>query len=176
MGNKINISTFLESKLDIPNLSSDSQFDAVFDSITDLVATVLNVPVALITFVDSDHIWIHSQVGYQESKVIPNRKIFCGMFPEDKEYFQIRNTDLDLAHRNHSFVIDGVKAKYYAGAKIKMPLDELTGILCVFDISERFLNVHERLLLVRLARIIEKILITKSFKKIANNWNISKRQ
>lgn len=165
MRNETNMS--LEKRSDVSKIVLDSQFEGVFDSITDLVATVLNVPVALITFVDDDSIWIHSEVGMPELKVIPNRKRFCGMFPQDKDFFQIMDTDLDKTHRNHLFVINGIKAKYYAGAKIKMPLGEITGVLCVFDTEQRSLNVCEQLLLVRLARVIEKILVTKNFQKRA---------
>lgn len=155
----------LEKELVFSSLVLDAQFDAVFDSITELVATILDAPVALITFVDEESIWIHSEVGFTQKQILPNRKRFCGTFPKDKEFFQIIDTDLDETHKNHLFLIDGFKAKFYAGARINLPLGEMIGVLCIFDVNQRLLNVRERLLLVRLARVIERILATKSFQK-----------
>ncbi len=159
------IKAHVKSKIDFDNIVLDSQFEAVFDSITQLVAQQLDVPVALITFVDDDSIWIHSEVGFPAPKVLPNKRKFCGIFPKDEQFFEIVDTDLDDAHREHLFYIEGIKARYYAAARIKLPLGEMIGVLCIFDTSQRSLDEKQREFLIGLAVVIEKILVTKGFHK-----------
>lgn len=119
---------------------------------------------ALITF-DDHYIWIHSDVGFLNVRVIPNRKKFCGFFPKDQGFFEIEDTDIDDCHKTHVVEIDGVHAKYYAGAKINLPLGEMIGVLCVFDIAPKKLTEKQCELLVDMADVVEKSLFTKSFQK-----------
>lgn len=153
----------IKSNIDFSKIVLDSQFEAVFDSITQLVAKHLEAPAALITFVDYDSIWIHSEVGYSGEKVVSNNKKFCGMFPRNEQFIEIPNTDLDELHKEHDYLIEGIKAKYYAAARIKLPLGEVIGLLCIFDINPRSLNVKQREFLIDLAKVIEKIMVTKRF-------------
>lgn len=135
----------------------------MFDSITQFTAKQLEAPVALITFVDYDSIWIHSEVGYSGEKVVLNNKKFCGMFPRNEQFIEICNTDQDESHKEHDYFIEGIKAKYYAAARIKLPLGEVIGLLCIFDTHQRSLNDKQREFLTDVAGVIEKILVTKSF-------------
>ena len=155
----------LTSNSDFLKIVLDSQFEAVFDSITQLVAKQLEVPIALITFVDYDFIWIYSEDGHAGEKVISNSKKFCGVFPRNEQFFEISNTDLDETHRDHEYLIDGIKAKYYAAARIKLPMGEITGLLCILDSNQRTLSQKQREFLIGLAGVIEKVLVTKSFHK-----------
>lgn len=157
-----------KSKIDFSAIVLNSQFEAVFDSITTLVSKQLDAPVALITFVNEDSIWIHSEVGFPNIKVVPNKKRFCGIFPKDEHFFEIVDTDLDEEHSEPAFHIEGINAKYYAGAKINLPLGEMIGVLCIFDTNQRLLSPKQRELLIGLACVLEKILITKSFHKRIN--------
>lgn len=165
MSNESKTHTQTKTAISLTNIVLDSQFEAVFDAVTKLTAEQLDAPVALITFVDDESIWIHSQVGLPEPKVVPNKRKFCGIFPEDEEFYQISDTDLDATHKEHLFKIDGIKARFYAAARIMLPLGEMIGVLCVFDIKPRFLNHKQRHMLIGLAEVIEKILVTKSIKK-----------
>lgn len=158
----------VNSKINYSKIVLDSQYEAVFDSITQLVANHLEVPTSLITFVDYDSIWIHSEVGYSGEKVVSNNKKFCGMFPRDEQFIEIPDTDLNELHRDHDYFIEGVKAKYYAAARIKLPLGEVIGLLCIFDICPRSLNDKQREFLIDLAKIIEKIMVMKGFQNRIN--------
>ncbi len=57
----------------------DSQFEILYDSITNLAAKICEVPVALITFVDDERVWFKSEVGYSNVTDIPRRDLFCGI-------------------------------------------------------------------------------------------------
>lgn len=151
--------------LSLTKIVLESQYQEVFDAITDLAASSLNAPLALITFVDDCSIWIHSDTDNTIPKVVNNKGMFCGIYPRDELFYEIYNTDLDFNHRNHIFHIQGVKAQYYGAARIRLPLGEMIGVLCVFDTKPRLLDKTQRNILIGLAKVIEKLLITKEFNK-----------
>lgn len=41
----------------------DSQYETFYQAVSKLASTICNVPVAMITFVDDQSIWIKSEVG-----------------------------------------------------------------------------------------------------------------
>ncbi|MES2826471.1 MAG: hypothetical protein V4732_22990 [Pseudomonadota bacterium] len=141
----------------------DSQFEAFFDSVTDLTSRICEAPVSLITFVNEETVWVQSQVGFPFVQMLHNKGRFCGIFPREADYFEISDTDADKIHESHAFYIRGEKAKFYAGAKIKLPLGELIGVLSVFDVTPRTLNPTQHDYLLGMAHIIEKSLVTKNF-------------
>lgn len=142
----------------------DSQFEAFFRTVTSLTSKLCNSPVALVTFIEDDFIWVQSQVGFPDAKMLPNRKRFRG-FPQDDSYFEVSNTSLDKVLEKHLFRIENQKAKFYAGASIKLPLGEMVGVLCVFDYKPRRLTASQRTYLVGMAQVIEKALTTRNFLK-----------
>lgn len=142
----------------------DSQFEAFFRTVTSLTSKLCNSPVALVTFIEDDFIWVQSQVGFPDAKMLPNRKRFRG-FPQDDSYFEVSNTSLDKVLEKHLFLIENQKAKFYAGASIKLPLGEMVGVLCVFDYKPRRLTASQRTYLVGMAQVIEKALTTRNFLK-----------
>lgn len=154
-----------EKTTNFSQLVSDSHFETFYDSITKLIATQCECPIAMLTFVDDKFIWIQSEVGFPNPTVIPNTQRFCGYFPKELNFFEIENTDADDTHYDHMIKIDGIQAKSYAGARIKLPLGELIGILCVFDVVPRKLNKKQRELLIGMADVIEKSVVARSFQK-----------
>jgi hypothetical protein len=167
MNKQPEITTYIKNNVSLSHIVFDSQFEAILDSITLLTSNQLNAPVCLITFVDDESIWIQSEVGSSNlPKVIPNKQKFCGIFPQDRQFYEIVDTDLDPHHKEHLFAVDGIKARYYAAARIKLPLGEMIGVLCVFDIEPRQLTSKQRDLMIDLADVIEKIFITKNIKKL----------
>ncbi len=148
----------------LSKLVMDAKFEDFLNTITNLTSKICLAPIALITFVNDESIWIQSEGGISTAKISPNKKQFCGIFPKNKDYFEISDTNEDIVHKAHSFLIKGEKAKFYAGAKIKVPAgSNLIGVLCVFDTAPRTLIGLQREYLLGMAEVIEKALITKNF-------------
>lgn len=143
----------------------ESQFEVLFNTITELAATQCNAPIALITFLDSDNAWVYSKIGSPGKTTKPARNRLCKVIPKDLNFFEILDVDMDIQYHHHSLVLDAIKTKYYAGAKISLPLGEMNGVLCIFDVKKRTLTDRQRNLLLGLAQIIEKSLVTKNFLK-----------
>ena len=141
----------------------DSQFEILYDSITNLAAKICKVPVALITFVDDHRIWFKSEVGYSYVTDIPRSDLFCGLVAKKNEYLEIHDIDKDESHKDHDYDLDGRKFRFYAGAPVKLPLGELVGVVCVFDTKPKKLTEQQREVLLGLADILTKALVTKNF-------------
>ncbi len=141
----------------------DSQFEILFDSINNLAAKICKVPVAIITLVDDHRIWYKSEAGYSYVTDIPKSDLFCGLVSKKNEYLEIHDIDQDELHKDHDFDLDGKKFRFYAGAPVKLPLGEVIGVIGVFDTKPKTLTSQQREVLLGLADILTKALVTKHF-------------
>ena len=144
----------------------ESQFESLLDSIIHLAADQCHAPVALVTFVDKEKIYIYSEVGYPDKTLKPNKKEFCEFFSEDSDFFEICDSGSNKSHRNQLMYINNlnnIETKYYAGAKINLPLGELLGVLWILDVNPRVISETNKNLLRGLAELIEKALVSKRF-------------
>lgn len=146
-------------------LMLDSQFEAFFDAVTSLTAKLCHSPVALVTFIEDDSIWIQSQIGFPDTKMLPNKKKVGAIFPKENDYFEVSHSAMDKMLKKHLFLIENQKTEFYAGAHIRLPLGEMVGVLCVFDNKPRRLTAMQRTYLVGMAKVIEKALVTRNFVK-----------
>lgn len=144
----------------------ESQFEVLFNTITELAATQCNAPIALITFLDSDSVWVYSKIGSPGKTTKPVRNRLCKVIPKNHNFFEILDAEIEVQYQSHVLVLDAIKTKYYAGAKINLPLGEMNGVLCIFDIKKRTVSERQKNLLLGLAKVIEKALVTKSFLKL----------
>ena len=80
----------------------------------------------------------------------------------DDEYLEAPNTTLDPTHACHPLVTDSPNFMFYAGVFLKLPLREVIGALCVFDIKPNAMSDHQKKMLVELANVISKTLVMKN--------------
>ncbi|MBC7698008.1 MAG: GAF domain-containing protein [Bacteroidia bacterium] len=143
----------------------DSQFEVFYQAVTKLAATISDAPVAMITFVDDQTIWIKSAIGVPGVTQVPRKDAFCGWVVTNDEYLEVPNTTLDSTHACHPLVTDSPNFMFYAGVPIKLPLGEVIGALCVFDIKPNAMSEHQKKMLVELANVISKALVMKNHLK-----------
>lgn len=141
----------------------DSQYEALYDSITALAAKITNMPIAIITLLDEDRIWFKSVVGLTGVTQTPRKSRYCDWVVTQNEYLEIEDISKDPLHCQHPLVNGETKFMFYAGAPITLPLGEVIGVLCVFDKMPNKLNEMQRDILIGLANVISKALVTKSF-------------
>lgn len=113
-----------------------------YDNITNLVATICNAPVSLITMLDSERNFFKSHHGipFQES---PRDISFCGHAILSKEpIFIVKDSRLDERFIDNPLV-DGAKAIFYAGVPLINPEGYTLGTLCIFDHEPRVLNASQ---------------------------------
>lgn len=131
----------------------DSSPELSFDRITRLAASVLHVPMAMISLVDTERVWLKSAsgIGIRE---MPRDTSQCGLAMESEACAQWN--DLGEAMPEHPMVAGGPKLRFYASAPIHWNQARI-GMLCVADVKPRpeGLNASERECLTGFAELVE---------------------
>lgn len=122
----------------------DSQYEELYDAITELAAKITNMPVALITLLDEDRIWFKSVVGLTGISQSPRKSRYCDWVVIKSEFLEIEDISKNSLHCQHPLVNGETKFMFYAGAPITLPLGEVIGVLCVFDNKPNKLNEMQR--------------------------------
>jgi signal transduction histidine kinase len=131
----------------------DTDQEEVFDEITDLATAICEAPIALITFVDSDRVWLKSRVGIDAHET--SRDVsFCGHAILQKEVFVVPDATLDRRFKDNPFVVGEPKIRFYAGAQISDSSGHVLGMMCVLDRQPRQLRSSQKQALRLLARLV----------------------
>ncbi len=122
-----------------------------YESITALTAAICNVPIALVTIMDSDINYIKSQFGLPITES-PRDTSFCGhAIFDDAEIFIVED-----ARKDERFFENPVVSKhnviFYAGVKLVNDDGFILGTLCVFDNKPRVLEENQLKALKTLAK------------------------
>ena len=114
----------------------DSSAEKAYDDITKLLSESLDVPIALIIFMDVDRNWSKSSVGFPLAAV-PIETSFCeSFFKSDKDVIVVPDTLESEQFRQHPLVIGEPQVRFYASARLVVN-DQTLGTLCAFDTRPR---------------------------------------
>jgi len=127
-----------------------------YDNITSLVANLLDVPIALVTLLDTDRNFLKSHFGVSLNSS-PRDISFCGhaILSEDP-IFIIEDARLDDRFKDNPLVAEH-KAVFYAGVPLINTEGFSLGTLCVFDNKPRTLNTKEKQAIITLAKQVVKL-------------------
>lgn len=129
----------------------DTLPESDFDNITSLVATICDVPISLITLLDTDRNFFksHHGVDLQES---PRDISFCGHAILQKEdIFIVEDSRKDIRFKDNPLVSD-YEAIFYAGVPLKNKEGLALGTLCIFDHKPRQLTTLQKNALITIAK------------------------
>lgn len=122
----------------------DSAPEPEFDEVVNLVAQLLDMPVALISLVDGDRQWFKARVG-MDSPQTPLGQSICAHAIQADALFEIPDT-LDDARTVGNPLCCGELSdmRFYAGAVLKSASGHRLGTLCVLDTKPRRLTELQR--------------------------------
>lgn len=131
-----------------------------YDNITKLVATICNVPVALITLLDSDRNFFKSYRGISAQE-FPRSISFCGhTILSNESIFIVEDARLDERFWDNPLVTQE-GAIFYAGVALINPEGYSLGSLCVFDRQPRTLDQAQKDALIILAKQVVNLMELK---------------
>jgi len=133
----------------------DTSPEERFDRLTRLAKHLFNVPIALVSLVDTNRQWFKSCVGLSVSET-PRDISFCGHAILGDGIFMVPDTLADERFYNNPLVTGGPTIRFYAGCPLTVPDGSKLGTLCLIDIKPRILDEEERELLQDLARMVEQ--------------------
>ncbi len=110
-----------------------------FDNITALIAAICEVPISLITLLDSDRNFFKSHFGFDFNQS-PRDISFCGhAIVDESEIFIVEDARKDERFIGNPLIKEA-RAIFYAGVPLINPNGYKLGTLCVFDHKPRQLN------------------------------------
>jgi GAF domain-containing protein len=132
----------------------DSPPEESFDRLTRLTSSVLNVPVAFVSLVDSDRQFFKSCIGLPEpwaaQRQTPLSHSFCRHVVESRRPLVVSDAREHPLLRNNPAIRDlGIIA--YAGAPLITPNGQVLGTLCAIDHQRRHWTTEQVEILSNLA-------------------------
>ena len=128
----------------------DTPPEVRFDRLTGLAQTLFDVPIALVSLVDSQRQWFKSRQGLQVCET--GRDIsFCGHAILQPEIFEVSDASKDHRFADNPLVTGAPHIRFYAGAPLFSANGYGLGTLCIIDIKPRQLSGEQRKILRDLA-------------------------
>ena len=129
----------------------DTVPEAMFDDLTELAASICDVPIAIISLVDEDRQWFKSKIGLKVGET--SRDIsFCAHAILQKKLFIVPDAMKDKRFKDNPLVTGKQKIRFYAGAPLMTAAGLALGTLCVLDRKPRQLRPEQKRALQILAR------------------------
>ncbi|GAB3246244.1 diguanylate cyclase domain-containing protein [Chitinimonas naiadis] len=113
------------------------------DRITRLAAHYFDVPIALVSLIDSDRQWFMSKVGLDAPQT--GRDIsFCGHAILSTSALVVENAQLDSRFAGNPLVVGEPHIRFYAGHPIRTTHSMALGTLCLIDRKPRIFSKADR--------------------------------
>ena len=111
-------------------LDTEAQFE--FDQLTELAQKLFNMPIVLVSLIDSERQWFKSKQGLEACET--GRDVsFCGHAILGDEIFEIKNSMEDERFADNPLVTGDPRVIYYIGCPLKTPSGYKVGTLCMID-------------------------------------------
>lgn len=131
-----------------------------YDLIAKLAARFLQVPIALLSFIDAETLCVKARTGI-DLKKLPRHQTFCAhALTLPQGCLLLEDTQKDPRFANHPLVVGPPGIRFYAGYPIRIN-GHAVGTLCVMDTKPRTLTAEEEQTLGELAAMAEKLLMAR---------------
>ena len=131
----------------------DTPPDGYFDEITSLATKIFNVPIAIITLVDTHRIWFKSSHGLDVDE-IPKSPGLCSSAIMSDDIYIVEDARIDPRTLSNPLVAGVMGLQFYAAAPLKSADGYNLGTVCLIDKEPRRLTAEESSMLMQLSRIV----------------------
>jgi GAF domain-containing protein len=131
----------------------DTPPDGSFDKMTKLAAKLFNIPIAIISLVDTDRIWFKSKYGLDVNQIGRDPGLCASAILSDEVYLveDARNDPRTLAN---PLVAGEFGLQFYAAAPLRTPDGYNLGTFCVLDQQKRYFNTDQQEALKLFAEVV----------------------
>lgn len=120
----------------------DSSPEQAYDDITRLLATSLDVPIAMFNVLDAERDWFKSCVGLTQTES-PASASFCeAFFRTSDDVIVVGDTTLDRRFASHPLVVASPFIRFYAAARLAID-GHTFGTLCAYDLQPRKVSTDQ---------------------------------
>ncbi|MFN2562654.1 MAG: PP2C family protein-serine/threonine phosphatase [Jatrophihabitans sp.] len=131
----------------------DTPPDGAFDRIAALAARLLNVPIAIVSVVDTDRIWFKSHHGLDVTE-IGRAPGLCASAILGSEPWLVTDAKNDPRTLTNPLVAGDFGLRFYAGAPLTTHDGHNLGTLCAIDMIPRPISEQETAILTDLAALV----------------------
>ena len=154
----------------------DTSYEAEFNDVAQLAATICKTPIALISLIDAKRQWFKAKVGIELNE-FPRDISFCGhTIIADSEVFEITDTSEDERFLDNPLVIGEPFIRYYAGVPLINKNGYKMGTISVLDTKPGEINAEQIFTLQTLARQVVKLLDQNLMNKQLESQRIKLQQ
>lgn len=133
----------------------DADSEPIFDALTSTASSMCDVPIALLSLVNSDRQWFKSSIGLEGMAETPRELFFRAHAMLDSEVLVVPDTAQALGFQDNPWVTGQPNIRFYAGVPITSEGKNI-GTLCVMDRKPRVLTDLQRASLANLAEVAGK--------------------
>jgi phosphoserine phosphatase RsbU/P len=137
----------------------DTPQEERFDAIAQLAASVFNVPVAYVSFIDHHRQWFKAKVGFDLCETARDYS-FCSYAILQDQPLVIPDATKDARFAENPFVKNEPFLRFYAGEPLKAAGGEKVGTLCIADVKPRDFSESDMDILRQLGAMTERELNT----------------
>ncbi len=131
----------------------DTAEECAFDRITELVRTVLGVPMSAVSLIDTDRQWFKSHAGI-DVRETPREIAFCDHAIRAREPMIVADALHDDRFSHNPLVTGDPKIASYAGVPLETPDGYNIGTLCAIDTRPREFDPGQIAILKSLAALV----------------------
>lgn len=128
----------------------DTAPEDAFEDIVTLASRLLEMPVSLVSLVDTDRQWFKARVGFARPETALTESI-CAHAVRQDGLFVIPDTTRDSRTAENPLVTGEPHVRFYAGMPLRTPEGTALGTLCVLDTRPRELSEAQGFILRTLA-------------------------
>ncbi|WP_371504647.1 ATP-binding protein [Nitrosopumilus adriaticus] len=143
-----------------------------FDRITKIAQIMFDVPIALVSLVDSNRQWFKSCAGLS-ARETPRSMSFCSHAILNEDIMTIEDATKDNRFSDNPLVTGDPFIRFYAGKPIRGLDNKMLGTLCIIDKKPRVFSKADKSVLTDLANWVENefktSILTKSLKNTTEN-------
>lgn len=125
-----------------------------FDKIVEFAAQEFDVPIALISLLDTDRQWFKAAIGLGTTCETGRDISFCGHAIMRAEIFVVEDALLDPRFADNPLVTGPPHIRFYAGAPLILSNGYALGTICIIDTRPRKLDDVEMAILSTLRSLV----------------------
>jgi PAS domain S-box-containing protein len=134
------------------------------DTVTQLAAATLRVPVALVSLVDENRQWFKSRVGIEAAQTGRDES-FCAHAVFDRRPLIVRDAALDPRFAGHPQMLGTLPVRAYLGVPLFTRSGHAVGAICAIDVTPREFSDADLAALRGFAVIVEEFLALDSLQE-----------
>ncbi|MEO9530938.1 MAG: GAF domain-containing protein [Crocinitomicaceae bacterium] len=117
----------------------DSEEEEQFNNLTELIAEICQVPIALVSFLEEERQWFKSKVGTDQTEAVRETS-FCQYCIMEEKVMEVPDATKDKRFSNNPLVVNDPNLTFYAGYPLVDKDGFAIGTLCVYDVKPNKLN------------------------------------